>query len=289
MADAATLEFRAVVAFLLEGVPHHVAGAWMAKKKDAQRDAAQRALGLFANKWPQQYAEKVAVPDADTCQSTTSKVYEEDLLNRYCRELEECGKSSPCWKLHWEDGFCHVVIELMLLGVPHQLKGEPQRTEDAARADTARRVLWYLRHPSFLDIYEPNPTSESVVSGKIPSPPSNWACDSTAEADLEVARRKTKIMGVQNRLQQSFSRELRPGVSVWSWDYEMDPEDQEWPGLCRAHVNIPVLGKSFTGRWVRGQRDAQLDTIEQVTNFMDKLNQMHDAYTVDASIQNMEG
>merc|ERR1711971_183616 len=51
MADSATLEFRAVVAFLLEGVPHHVAGTWQLKKKDAQRDAAERALGLFVGRW----------------------------------------------------------------------------------------------------------------------------------------------------------------------------------------------------------------------------------------------
>jgi len=41
------LEFRATVAFVLSGVPHHVAGVWLPSKKRAQRDAAERALGLY--------------------------------------------------------------------------------------------------------------------------------------------------------------------------------------------------------------------------------------------------
>jgi len=43
-----SLEFRATVAFLLDGVPHHVAGIWKLSKKLAQRDAAERALELYA-------------------------------------------------------------------------------------------------------------------------------------------------------------------------------------------------------------------------------------------------
>jgi len=41
------LEFRATVAFVLAGLPHHVAGVWMPSKKKAQRDAAERAIGLY--------------------------------------------------------------------------------------------------------------------------------------------------------------------------------------------------------------------------------------------------
>lgn len=33
------------VSFLLDGVPHHVAGAWQQSKKLAQRDTAERCLG----------------------------------------------------------------------------------------------------------------------------------------------------------------------------------------------------------------------------------------------------
>lgn len=45
MADNTNLEFRAQVSFLLDGVPHHVAGAWQQSKKLAQRDCAERCLG----------------------------------------------------------------------------------------------------------------------------------------------------------------------------------------------------------------------------------------------------
>lgn len=34
------------VSFLLDGVPHHVAGAWQQSKKLAQRDTAERCLGV---------------------------------------------------------------------------------------------------------------------------------------------------------------------------------------------------------------------------------------------------
>ncbi|CAK0885373.1 unnamed protein product [Prorocentrum cordatum] len=46
-ASSANLEFRATVAFILQGVPHHVAGVWRPSKKAAQRDAAERALELY--------------------------------------------------------------------------------------------------------------------------------------------------------------------------------------------------------------------------------------------------
>merc|ERR1719272_787278 len=47
MANAVTLEFRATVSFILEGVPHHAAGAWHTSKKSAQRDAAERVLVML--------------------------------------------------------------------------------------------------------------------------------------------------------------------------------------------------------------------------------------------------
>ena len=49
MADNTNLEFRAQVSFLLDGVPHHVAGAWQQSKKLAQRDCAERCLGAGLN------------------------------------------------------------------------------------------------------------------------------------------------------------------------------------------------------------------------------------------------
>lgn len=73
---------------------------------------------------------------------------------------------------------------------------------------------------------------------------------------------------VRSRLQQEFARQLHSGQSVWEWSYELDEEDTEWPPLCRATVRVPVVGRSFTGRWERGQRDAQSDACRLVSKFL---------------------
>jgi len=281
MADAATLEFRAFVAFLLEGVPHHVAGTWQPKKKDAQRDAAERALGLFTGKRSDKALQgerssssaPLHIPRLPytTGSGAPVQLSEEELLEEHCRHSDACSSSPPCWSVCWAGDKCQAIIKMALLGVPHQFAGAAHSSEHGARADAARRVLWYLQIPGFQDAYEPDPLATAIVTRKIPSPPANWAHDSVTEGALEVAERKTAIMRVQNRLQQTFSHELRPGLSVWSWTYEMESNDEGWPVLCRASVKIPVIGKTFRGNWIRGQRDAQLDTVRQVTLFLDEL------------------
>lgn len=273
MADAATLEFRAIVAFLYEGVPHHVVGTWQPKKKDAQRDAADRALGLFVGRWGTQIS-GVAQNPTDNHMLLPSGAAQEDeemILAEHCRHSDACGGIPPSWSVQWEGNACRATVEMTLLGVTHQFAGAAQTSEEAARADAARRLLFYLQCPGFQDSYEPDPSADAVVTRKIPPPPANWAHDSVAEGALEVAERKTAIMRLQNRLQQTFSHNIRPGLSVWSWSYETDPDDEDWPVLSRASVTIPVIGKTFTGDWLRGQRDAQLNAIQQVSHVLDEL------------------
>jgi len=270
MADAATLEFRAIVAFLLDGVPHHVAGIWQPKKQDAKRDAAERALELFHGRWGEQSGREQEI---STLSPSTVVMKAEELLTECCQNLDVCSATPPSWSVRWEAGTCRATVEMKLLGVPHQFAGADQISEEEARADVARRVLWYLRRPGFQDVFEPDPAGPAITTMKIPRPPTAWA-GSTADGAVEIAERKTAIMRVQNRLQQTF--ELRPGLSAWSWSYELDPDDEEWPVLCRASVSIPVIGKTFEGMWVRGQRDAQLDTLTQVTDFLDQLPRSRD-------------
>lgn len=180
------------------------------------------------------------------------------------------GTTLPlAWSVPQADsGTFRATVQIMLLNVPHQFAGSPQKSEAEARADAARRVLWYLHRPGFTELYEPDPMAPAITTMKIPRPPAAWA-GATAEGALEVAERKTAIMRVQNRLQQTF--ELRPGLSAWSWDYKMDEKDEEWPARCFATVTIPVISKKFTGNWQRGQREAQLDTLTQVTDYLDSL------------------
>lgn len=270
MADSATLEFRAIVAFLLEGVPHHVAGTWQPKKKDAQRDAAERALGLFTA----HRREDVQVrPEGNPARAgfSVSQVLRQPeqfkepvaTLEEWCKQVDGC-EEPPRWEEQWEQGACRSIVEVHIHGAPHQLSGAPAASEVAARNDTARRVLWYLRCPGFADAFDPDPQAPAIATMKIPAPPSGWAKEAVAEGALEAAERKTAVMRVQNRLQQKFSRQLRPGDSVWEWSYETDPNDESWPPLYRASVRVPVLGAAYSGEWARGQREAQLGAIEQV-------------------------
>lgn len=264
MATKAAVEHRAVVAFHLEGVPHHAAGSWQKSKKLAQRDAADRALGLFVGRWGEEVLkieqnEKLVPPlvvpqDAD----------EVRLLAAHCISDESCGRAKPVWAIEWEKDTCLAVVEVQILGVPHKLAGARCESESAARIDTARRALWYLQCPGFETTYEAEKIGPNMASTKIATP-ARWI-DGASDED---AYQKTAVMCLQNRLQQEFSRQLRPGQSVCEWSYEADPEDEDWPPLFRATLRIPVVGKTFIGGWCRGQRGAQIETIEQVTAFLD--------------------
>lgn len=268
MADFTTLEFRGTVAFLLDGVPHHVAGAWHPSKKFAQRDAAERALSFFVGKWGEQLL--VEQEGGSKPAPSAGGPSEVQILEEFCASYSACGGQAPKFTISWDKGECSSLAEVVLLDVPHQFLGVPKSTEEAASRDTARRVLWYLQCPGFESAFSPDPRAPAVTAKEIPSPPSNWASDAAEDCALQMAERKTALMRVQNRLQQAFARQLRPGQSVWEWSYETDEEDTAWPPLCRATVNVPVAGKKFTGGWARGQRDAQIEACNLVTAFLNE-------------------
>jgi len=267
MADFTTLEFRGTVAFLLDGVPHHVAGAWHPSKKLAQRDAAERALGFFVGRWGEQL-----LLEQEGCIAKPPQVGESrsemDILEGFSMSYPACNGQSPQWSHSWEGEDCRAQVEISLLGVPHKFAGCPKTSQQAASTDAARRVLWYLQCPGFETIFAPDPRAPAVTGKEIPSPPANWASDAAEGCALQLAERKTALMRVQNRLQQAFARRLRPGQSVWDWSYEQDEEDTQWPPLCRATVTVPVAGRSFTGEWARGQRDAQIEACNLVSAFL---------------------
>mmetsp|Transcript_742 Transcript_742/g.2839 ORF Transcript_742/g.2839 Transcript_742/m.2839 type:complete len:254 (-) Transcript_742:447-1208(-) len=189
-------------------------------------------------------------------------------LGEYCASYSAARGQAPQWNHKWENGECSSMVEIGLLGVPHKFNGGARASEGAAAEDTARRVLWYLQCPGYENAFSLDPRAPAVSAKAIPAPPVNWASDAAEDCALQMAERKTALMKVQNRLQQSFARQLRPGQSVWEWTYETDEEDSAWPPLCRATVNIPVAGRRFTGGWARGQRDAQIEACNLVTSFL---------------------
>jgi hypothetical protein len=271
MADSTALQFRATVAFMLDGVPHHTVGEWRQSKHIAKRDAAERALVLFIGCWGEQSLEQpsqVSEEQLDEQQQVNTSdniVREVKILQDFCRSFP-CPQ--PAWHVSWEGNRCQAFVEISLMDVPHQFVGAAWDNEQAAYIDTARRVLWYLNCPGFDDSFEPDPDAPVALAKDIPAPPSNWmSCDPVEEGAAQLVERKTAIVRVQNRLQQAFAKQLKPGQSVWEWSYENDFSS---PHLYRATVRIPVAGMEYTGSWMQSQRDAQVDTCGLVSDFLDK-------------------
>jgi len=102
----------------------------------------------------------------------------------------------------------------------------------------------------------------------MPAPAASWVATLQNGESVQAAERKTTLMRVQNRLQQVFARQLKPGQGVWEWSYEADPDDTAWPPTCRAKVQIPAAKQVFEGPWVRGQREAQIETCHLVMAFL---------------------
>eukprot|EP00930_Biecheleria_cincta_P075039 TRINITY_DN62235_c0_g1_i1.p1 TRINITY_DN62235_c0_g1~~TRINITY_DN62235_c0_g1_i1.p1 ORF type:complete len:434 (+),score=74.59 TRINITY_DN62235_c0_g1_i1:76-1377(+) len=266
-----SLEFRATVAFLLDGVAHHTVGAWRASKKVAQRDAADRTLGLFVNRWA-----SLLMLDESTGESEVEPLPEHSsdaqLLELFCQRLssETSSPTTVHWSHKWEDEHCQAYVELCLLDVPYTFAGKPQSTQELAYEDVARRVLWYLQCPGYEDLFEPDPGYVKAVAQEIPKPAPCWFKDDGEDEDKMLAERRTTVMRVQNRVQQAYSQQLEPGKSVWFWSYEKEKgDDKVWPPRFKATVSIPLANRAFTGSWQRGQRDAQIDAAEQVSRFLD--------------------
>jgi len=139
MVDFTTLEFRALVAFVLDGVPHHVAGAWHPSKKPAQRDAAERALGFFITVWGEQLLKQWDQAKADTMKVDAGSARrgawpagdealpECQALEEYCRTTQICdGPGHVQWGVAWDGSRCRAEVEIEILGVAHKFAGAPR-------------------------------------------------------------------------------------------------------------------------------------------------------------------
>uniref|UniRef100_A0A7S0ZY30 Uncharacterized protein n=1 Tax=Noctiluca scintillans TaxID=2966 RepID=A0A7S0ZY30_NOCSC len=178
-ADFAGREFRATVAFLLDGLPHHIVGSWQRSKKLAQRDAAERTLGLLIGRWGSHLLQpnEGTRDEADrSCASDTSCGSSSNAADGFGRQLPSCVTSPIGWMLHWdkEGDLCRAIVQVELLGVPHQFAGKYCEKEQEARADVARGLLWYLQVAGFEELVEINAEAATSCLQDIPLPPANW-------------------------------------------------------------------------------------------------------------------
>jgi hypothetical protein len=274
MVDA-KLEFCATVRFLLDGVPHHAVGTWQNGKAAAKRDAAWRALGLFVTCW-------VAVPES---QGNSSKKSDAAMA---CDDPDEHGSAADhaaatlwetqelvrhCSPLSWSHkkiGQDHVAfVELSLFGVPHKFGGCNSPSLIEACSDTARRVLWYLQVPGFGDNFELDGTRYNAKD--IPQAPHGWMDkDSTPPQAREVAKQRTLLMNLQNRLQQAYSKQIEERTPAIIWDFQRCNADQNsWVPCVRATATVPAANRTFTSDWQRTQREARIDACMKVSAFLD--------------------
>mmetsp|Transcript_41419 Transcript_41419/g.118773 ORF Transcript_41419/g.118773 Transcript_41419/m.118773 type:complete len:362 (-) Transcript_41419:17-1102(-) len=217
------LEFRATVAFMLAAVPHHVAGVWMPSKKRAQRDAAERALGMYAKPGregpvflPRQ-GEKGSSSGTSTPRTTDSPTPKVDWATppragsicwADCTDLEldqqsedglqsevsllrtHCfkqGSPPPVWSCQLDDARgCRAFVEIKVLGVWHTFSGQWCPDEETAEVDVAKRVLWYLQAPGLEDMFEPDFDHARAAAQEIPGPATtSWCKDSASEGEAQ--------------------------------------------------------------------------------------------------------
>jgi hypothetical protein len=285
-----SLEFRAKVAFLLDGVPHHVLGTWQTSKLRAKRDVAERALCLFVSCWGRmaelEHDEKYESKDSPRHQpeegqdgeavEAAAAVEEVQLLARFCSSPPAPGQPALVssevphrWSHTREGATCQAFVEIELLGVAHMFSGRPAASLNDACRDTACRVLWYLQCPGFEECFEPDLRPGSAKD--IREPPADWMRDSVLQQDdeKEAAEKKTVLMRLQNRLQQNYARQIQAGKSAICWTYERDTADQNGHPAVRATAYIPAADRSFTSGWQKSQREAQLDASDCVSKFLD--------------------
>jgi len=185
--NALTKYFRATAAFVLEGVPHHVAGEWQTSKNLAKRDSAERALGLFVGQWGEQLLQEDQKSDLvhDSGSMLQDGVHNDqaikagdvDTLEDFCRRFPPCSRNLPQLSTAWEGNSCTGLAEITLFEVPHTFAGAPCKDEDMARSDVARRVLWYLQCSGFKNTFYVDMNALASCPHEIAAPPSHWTVD----------------------------------------------------------------------------------------------------------------
>ena len=153
-----SLQFRATTSFLLDGVPHHVLGGWWPSKKQSQRDAAERALAFFIGMCGQELAKG---KDGNGYKYRGQNITKHEECPEEA-DLEAFVGQQLQWSCRWEaqaeqgyDGaLCKATVDFTYLGIPHVFAGKACTSKAAARADTAKRVLWYLHAPGYENVFE---------------------------------------------------------------------------------------------------------------------------------------
>jgi len=193
--------FRAVVAFLCDGVGHHVAGHWQRCKKHSRHDAADIFLQIMRRCWARPVPANCGAPSVfvdlgdrlllahsrnkAAHHTTASAATLVDLLQETCAQHAEtrCAAdgvpAEPKWS--WQQGgpeAWQALVELPLWGVHYMFAGTVCSSQDQAMKETARRVLWYLggAAPHVTEnTFVPDSSTLLRTECKVSLPPKCWA------------------------------------------------------------------------------------------------------------------
>eukprot|EP00440_Ansanella_granifera_P001824 gb/GFBE01001967.1/.p1 GENE.gb/GFBE01001967.1/~~gb/GFBE01001967.1/.p1 ORF type:complete len:487 (+),score=112.92 gb/GFBE01001967.1/:1-1461(+) len=321
-----SLQFRATTSFLLDGVPHHVLGGWWPSKKQSQRDAAERALAFFVGVCGQEVAKNAenlfsgkesssqGAATPLTPGSSGKQAEEKDEV----KTLERFCGGQLKWGCRWEaqdpdaketelEALCRATVEFNCLGVPHVFAGKLCSSKAAARADTARRVLWYLHCPGFESAFEADQEQVKSMAQAIPDPapgawppshqqeaqavligaasPSTIAPSSDNEFDLSPTPSLAGSPGTRTQLEQAELLERKTTVmrlqnrlqKIFAkqltpgksvWCWRYEKNEED--GTFQASVQIALLDKTFTGGWASTHQAAQMEACHKLCAFLEK-------------------
>jgi len=224
----ASLQFRATVAFLLEGVPHHVLGGWRSSKKLAQRDAAERALSFFITIWGENSLKPTPV---DTVVQDLEGIGEE--LHEACISSDHQAASSATHghEARVLDAYCRA--NCVPRAVTHE---KPHGKAVIHVADGEDKEVSSLPRWQVSSSTENSGGWEATVELALLEVPHMFegpVCDDAASAVAATAKRVLWYLGAPG-----YKELFEPDISLMSEQRELAPPTQGWnPDLSDVSVN----------------------------------------------------
>jgi len=179
---------RAVVSFLHDGVPKHVAGERCFSKKVARQSAADLALALLHGCGkPLAEAEHgciyTEVADLMPCSGKGVRpgTVHVQQLERFCQEQFCSSQLEWQCEVEGEKAFS-AYLRLPLLGIMHTFHGPTQASAEVACGELARRVMWCLGCRAVQGKYQPDPQMLLGANCKVSPAAESWTDALTALA-----------------------------------------------------------------------------------------------------------
>jgi len=184
------LMFSGVVAFLCNGVPHHIVGSWQTCKKNARQATAEAALAVLrsyqADTAPDEEAvihvciDTAALLTRGEAARTTAGAESVQALEARVRKIQE-GVVEPSERgIRWqcetgqEGTGWQALMTAQTAGLIQTFLGPCLSTADLAYAELARRILWYMGDRNLNGCYLPNRAALLRARCEVPEAPRTW-------------------------------------------------------------------------------------------------------------------